>query len=55
MIAPMYGLCEAEDDAWAKIDDAHIPAEGGELPDGETKDIVGTDDGEAIQPGKPLP
>ena len=56
MIAPMCGLCDGDDDGWAKIGDAHIPAEGGEMLDGEPKDIVGADDEEeVIQPGKPLP
>ena len=56
MITLMCGLCEGDDDAWAKIDDAHIPAGVGEILDGKPKDIVGADDEEeAIQPGKQLP
>ena len=56
MVAPMCGLCDGDDDGWAKIDEAHIPAEVGEMLDGEPKDIVGADDEEeVVQPGKPMP
>ena len=55
MITPMCGLCEGEDDGWAEMDDDHIPAEVGELMEREPKDIVGADDDDVVQPGKPLP
>ena len=56
MITPMCGLCEGDDDGWAKADDAHILADVGKMLDGEAKDIAGADDEEkVIQPGKPLP
>ena len=56
MITPMCGLCDGDDDGWANIGDAHIPAEVGETLDGEPEDIVGAnDEGEVVQPGKPLP
>ena len=51
----MFGLREAEDDGWAKMHDARIPAEVGELLVGESKYMVGADDEEDVQPGKPLP
>ena len=44
-----------KDDGWAKIDDAHNPADHGELLDGAPKDIVGADGEEVVQAGKPLP
>ena len=40
----MCNLCEGGDDQWVKKDDAHTPADGGELLDGETKDMIGADD-----------
>ena len=52
----MCGLCEGDVDGWAKIDDAHIPADVGEVLDGAPKEIVGADDEEeVVQPGKLLP
>ena len=47
MMTPMCGLCDEDDDGWAKIDDAKIPAEVGEMLDDEAKYIVGADDEEA--------
>ena len=52
----MVTSIEEDDDGWAKIDDAQIPAEVGERLDGEPRYIDGADDEEeVVQPGKPLP
>ena len=51
----MCGLWDGDDDGWAKIDYAHIPAEVGEMLDGEPKDIVAAgDEEEVVQPNKLL-